>query len=73
MNKPLYIGKDVVVEGFGKPLEPTPTLMTTAEAVVLNSPTGKYPAPLQDTRVRTPDAQALAELTHRIRFPKPQV
>jgi hypothetical protein len=72
MSKPFIIGKDIVVEGFDRPLEPTPTIVTQTEAVVLNSPTRKYPAPPQDNPRPAPDPQAYAELVHRIRFPKPQ-
>lgn len=72
MSRSIIVDKDFKVEGFGKPLETTPTLMTSAEAVVLNSPTGKYPRPLEDNPRPPADAKALAELIHRIRFPKPQ-
>jgi hypothetical protein len=72
MSRPIIVDKDFPVQGFGQPLEPTPSVMTNDEVKVLNSPTGKYPAPLQDNPPQHPSryeaARALA--IKNAQFPK---
>lgn len=62
MTKPILIGKDFVVQGFGAPLEPTPSIMTNAEVKVIGSPTGKYPAPLQNNPPQHPSRYEAARV-----------
>jgi hypothetical protein len=70
MSRPIIVDKDFPVQGFGQPLEPT--AMTAAETVVLNSPTGKYPRPLEETPAQHPSRYEAAR-AHAIKcaqFPK---
>lgn len=70
MSRPIIVGKDFVVQGFGNSIEPTPT--APAETVVLNSPTGKYPRPLEETPAQHPSRYeaARALVIKNAKFPK---
>jgi hypothetical protein len=57
MSKPIYISDDFPVEGLTGSTQPQ------RDAIVVGSPTGKYPAPLQDN-VKSPAVLEANRIVH---------